>query len=348
MESIVFDDADIEVEELARPAGALCRLLKDLSSGDHFLEYVVSSGPYKIDVTHYERLSPEHVRQYEAGTIDLGRMARELEEAAWARGTTWHYETAPAAKLRIKCDLSIPIKFNGPQPNAYGVEPAKSEPVRAGTLIGDTRQGGSVNFERYTFIPHCSGTHTECVGHITHERISVRDCLQDALIPAVLISVTPKQIDGSGDLMIARRDLAAMLPGRPAANGSSPEALIVRTTPNGEGKLTAEYGAHNIPPYFAADAMRFIVERGFTHLLCDLPSIDRIFDDGKLINHRIFWNVGEGSFEVTAETRINSTITELIYIPNEVVNGEYLLNLQIAPFDADCAPSRPLLLEAIA
>jgi len=111
-------------------------------------------------------------------------------------------------------------------------------------------------------------------------------------------------------------------------------------------KLTAQYGEANIPPYFTADAMEYIVACGFRHLLVDMPSIDRLFDDGKLANHRIFWNVEAESREVNAKTRINSTITEMIYVPNEIEDGEYLLNLQIAPFESDCAPSRPILLRA--
>jgi arylformamidase len=243
-------------------------------------------------------------------------------------------------------DVSIPLGFNGPQPNAYGVEPAKAEPVRAGSLVGDTRQGGSVNFERYTFIPHCSGTHTECVGHITHERISIRDCLQDILIPAVLISVTPEFADQ--EPLITRSALETSIN---AVNSDfeEPGALIIRTLPNDPAKLTRRYGTDDagsvrIPPYFAADAIRFIIERGFKHLLVDLPSIDRLYDDGALINHRLFWSVDEGSFEVNSETRMDSTITELIYVPEEVADGRFTLNLQIAPFDSDCSPSRPILL----
>lgn len=267
-------------------------------------------------------------------------------------------------------DISIPLKFNGPQPNAYGVDVAASEPVRAGSLVGDTRQGGSVNFEQYTFIPHCNGTHTECVGHITNERISVRDCLSEVLSPAVLISVEPSEPPESGggqvlseppasaggqfagDRVISRGTLIERLASVEGDIQNSEfripnsKALIIRTLPNSDAKLTAEYGESNIPPYFTADAIRLIVEHGFTHLLVDLPSIDRIFDDGKLINHRIFWNVEAGSFETNPQTRINSTITELIYVPNEVPDGEYMLNLQIAPFDSDCAPSRPVLLNA--
>ena len=274
-------------------------------------------------------------------------------------------------------DISIPLQFNGQQPNAYGVEPATSKPVKAGDLVGDTRLGGSCNFEQYTFIPHCNVTHTECVGHITNERISILYCLQDVLIPAVLISVSPEWTGGSDDLVITRESIEAAFKSesgavatgllqsgletnvQPPATPTTPSfghpssgrrgvhgsdiALIIRTLPNNEDKLTNEYG-DVIPPYFSTEAMRYIVECGFKHLLVDLPSIDRIFDEGKLANHRMFWNVEERSFEINKNTRLNSTITELIYVPNNVEDGEYLLNLQIAPFQSDAAPSRPLLL----
>ncbi len=242
-------------------------------------------------------------------------------------------------------DISIPLRFNGPQPNAYGVDAAKSKPWEAGVLVGDTRRGGSVNFEQYTFIPHCNGTHTECVGHITHERMSVRECLQDILIQALLITVKPENGD-SNDQLITRTLLHTSITPQAAfadAGVRVPTALVVRTLPNDDGKLSRQYDENNIPPYFTAEAMEFIIECGFEHLLADLPSIDRLFDDGKLANHRIFWHVEEGSFETNAATRIHSTITELIYVPTEVADGEYLLNLQIAPFASDAAPSRPLL-----
>ena len=250
-------------------------------------------------------------------------------------------------------DLSIPLRFDGPQPNAWAVARAVSRPVMAGELIGDTRRGGSVNFEQYTFIPHCSGTHTECVGHITHERISIRECLQDVIVPAMLVTVQPESASDEsysesfeiGDKLITRRCLSGVEP--PATTGGTASALIVRTLPNDDGKFSAEYGEANIPAYFTTDAIEFILECRFRHLLVDLPSIDRIFDDGKLANHRRFWNIEAGSFETNPRTRSNNTITELIYVPDEVDDGEYLLNLQIAPFESDCAPSRPVLLRAI-
>lgn len=227
-------------------------------------------------------------------------------------------------------DLSIPLDFQGAQPNAFGVNAATATP------LGDTRHGSSVNFELYELIPHCNGTHTECVGHITDERISVRDCLQDVIMRGLLISVAPSRKDN--DAVIGHNELTN------ACITSGPDALIVRTLPNDETKRSRTYDGDNIPPYFTAEAMRYIVECGFKHLLVDLPSIDRIFDEAKLENHRIFWNVDAGSRAVGVDTRMQSTVTELIYVPNEVKDGEYLLNLQIAPLKADASPSRPILI----
>ena len=237
--------------------------------------------------------------------------------------------------IKNRIDISIPLLFDGPQPNAFGVGIASAEE------LGDTREGSSVNFERYTLVPHCNGTHTECVGHITHERISVLDCLNDVFVTAILISVSP-EFSGE-DLVISRSEIDRSLE---AIGSKKVTALIVRTLPNDSSKLSRSYDADYIPPYFTTEAMTAIVDRGFEHLLVDLPSIDRLFDGGKLANHRKFWNVELGSFEVNESTRINSTITELIYVPNEISDGEYLLNLQIAPFASDAAPSRPILFAA--
>ena len=148
--------------------------------------------------------------------------------------------------------------------------------------------------------------------------------------------------------MITRDGLAEALNSWPEFAGKragGAAALIVRTLPNDDSKLSRTYDSENLSPYLTSDAMQLIVERGFKHLLVDLPSIDRLYDEGKLVNHRIFWNVDPGSFEVNEQSRIDSTITELIYVPNEVLDGVYLLNLQIAPFESDASPSRPLLLE---
>jgi kynurenine formamidase len=244
-------------------------------------------------------------------------------------------------------DISIPLNFNGDQPNAYGVEQAVSTPCEAGQLVGDTRQGGSCNFEQYKFIPHCNGTHTECIGHITNKRISVRDCLKDAFTLAEVISVKPENANETDDTYSVKlNENDKLITQRSIQNLKSkiqnPEALIIRTLPNGKDKLTKEYGQY-IPPFFSSEALDFIVDSGIRHLLVDLPSIDRIFDEGKLSNHRKFWKITAGEFKLNQRSRVNNTITELIYVPNQITDGNYLLNLQIAPFAADVSPSRPLL-----
>lgn len=246
-------------------------------------------------------------------------------------------------------NISIPINFNGEQPNAYGAEKAVSTPCKAGKLVGDTRLGGSCNFEQYKFIPHCNGTHTESIGHITHERISVHESLKDAFIPSTLISVTPEKatetnetysIDlDENDLLITKKMIGKALEN---ADENFLKGLIMRTLPNDENKLTREY-LNEVPPFFSTEAMLFLREKNIEHLLCDLPSIDRIFDEGKLSNHRIFWNVEQGKFETNKNSLISNTITELIFVPEKISDDKYLLNLQIAPFSTDASPSRAVL-----
>ena len=254
--------------------------------------------------------------------------------------------------------IAIPLDFDGAQPNAYGVERASSKACEAGSLIGDTRRGGSCNFEQIKFIPHCNGTHTECVGHITTERISVHECLRDAFIPAVLMSIAPVKASetdetypfelNKNDLLITRRAMEENLKFQISNSKlkDNLKSLIIRTLPNDESKLSRTY-LNEIPPFFSIEAMGFLRELKVKHLLADLPSIDRIFDEGKLTNHRFFWNVEPDAFETNAQSYINHTITELIYAPNEITDGAYFLNLQIAPFAADASPSRPLLFEIL-
>jgi kynurenine formamidase len=258
--------------------------------------------------------------------------------------------------LENPMDISIPLDFSGEQPNAFGVEKAISKPCEEESLIGDTRRGGSCNFEQITLIPHCNGTHTECIGHITRERISVHNCLKDSFVFATLVSINPENASESSetypvklaenDKLITRKAIENALvkieKSEFGMQNSELNALIIRTLPNDESKKARAY-IENIPPFFSTEAMRLIVEKGINHLLIDTPSIDRTFDEGKLSNHRIFWNVEQGSFETNKASRINDTITEMIYVPNEVKEGFYFLNLQIASFVADAAPSRPLL-----
>ena len=75
---------------------------------------------------------------------------------------------------------------------------------------------------------------------------------------------------------------------------------------------------------------------GVKHLLIDLPSVDRESDGGVLAFHHAFW-------EVPNNPNHERTITEMVYVPTEIKDGNYLLNLQMAPFENDASPSRPVL-----
>ena len=90
------------------------------------------------------------------------------------------------------------------------------------------------------------------------------------------------------------------------------------------------------------DATIFIRENGIQHLLIDLPSVDKEHDEGKLLAHKAFWNV-KNVDNLNADARLNCTITEMIFVDNTILDGNYFLNLQIASFENDASPSKPIL-----
>lgn len=235
------------------------------------------------------------------------------------------------ADLHRPIDISMPLDDLPARTKAWYVSPMKQEPVRSGVFVGSVAEGGCVNFKNISFNPHGNGTHTECVGHITPECHSVNDALKSYFYLAQLISVFPEK-NASGDAVISK-DLVQEF----FIRDEGIEALIVRTLPNDAIKLYTDYSGTD-PVYFEADALAYLAEQGVKHLLTDLPSVDKEEDGGQLAGHHAFWQYPEN-------TRWDATITELIYVPNDVEDALYLLNLQTAPFVCDAAPSRPVLFE---
>lgn len=236
-------------------------------------------------------------------------------------------------KLQTGIDLSIPLKAQPDQVSAWYVPPITMEPVRGEGFVGAVAEGGSVNFRNISFNPHGHGTHTECLGHITKEIHSVNQLIQDYHLLAELITINPEKIDstfeeGTYDFVITKKQLEYSIK-------SSCEAIILRTLPNPISKKTKNHSSSN-PPYITKEAMMYLVERGIKHLLIDLPSVDREMDGGHLEAHHLFWGVG-------GDERRDCSITELIYVPNEVKDGVYYLNLQFPPFENDASPSRPVI-----
>ncbi|MFN0016434.1 MAG: cyclase family protein [Saprospiraceae bacterium] len=235
---------------------------------------------------------------------------------------------------RYRADLSRPINLslllrNGPQnPNCFWAPPVEFAPVVAGDFVGSTERGGPVNFFNVRFNPHGNGTHTECVGHIARERYVLNACLREHHFFAKLVSLYPRPTE-EGDRVVFRDQLEDVL-----APGEV-EAFVLRTLPNDDLKKQRNYSGTN-PPYLHPDAAAYLVECGVQHLLLDLPSVDREEDGGQLLAHRAFWLY-------PGATREHCTITEMIFAPDVVKDGYYLLNLQTASFDLDVSPSRPLL-----
>lgn len=231
-------------------------------------------------------------------------------------------------------DISLPLTNTDENPIAWYIEKPVIEPVRFGHWVGKVSEGSSsTNFNNIFFNPHGHGTHTECLGHITTEFYSINQHLKTFFFTAEVVSVEP-EIRGE-DLVITRSQIEKEL------DGKLPEAIVIRTLPNLQEKRSKKYSDTN-PPYLEEKAAVFIQEKGIKHLLIDLPSVDKEKDQGKLLAHKAFWNV-KNTQELNDDARLDATITELIFVRDEVEDGSYLLNLQIASFENDASPSKPVL-----
>lgn len=210
---------------------------------------------------------------------------------------------------------------------AWYLDAPEIKPVTTQDWVGNVAQGGAVNFNTITFNPHAHGTHTETIGHITPEAYPINEQLKQFFFMAELITVAPEK--RGDDDVISLQQIAYSL------GDKTPEALVIRTIPNTIDKKTRQW-SNTHWPYIEEAAMIRFRESGIKHLLIDLPSVDPEKDEGALKAHRAFWDV-EG------KPRYDATITEMIYVPHKIKDGSYLLNLQIAAFDNDAAPSKPVL-----
>jgi len=257
------------------------------------------------------------------------RMISEIK----LKGKTYQFD------LSKPIDISMQLSTKKENSSAWYVNPVKIEPVKGDGFVGSVAQGGSVNFRDITFNPHGNGTHTESVGHIAKEIYSINKTLSKFHFMALVISIEPEictKKEGTrtvGDKIISLDQIKSAL------GNHKPEAIVIRTTPNTEEKLTRQYSNSN-PAYLCHKAAAYITENEIDHLLIDLPSVDKEVDKGELLSHKAFWKYPEN-------TQFHKTITEFVFVPNEVADGEYLLNLQIAPFENDASPSKPTLYKVI-
>lgn len=226
-------------------------------------------------------------------------------------------------------DISIPINKGNDNPNCYWAKDVEFETIRFGDFIGSVKEGGTVNYQRLMITPHGNGTHTECYGHISPDPdATINRCLKKFFFLAELITLSSNKND-HGDLVITFEEY------KEKTFSIDTEALIIRTLPNDNNKLSNKYSGTN-PPYFDWRIMQDMCNRGVLHVLVDLPSVDPEKDGGKLLAHKTFWRYPNS-------IRSNATITELIYVENDIPDGRYLLNLQISSLEMDASPSKPIL-----
>jgi len=249
------------------------------------------------------------------------------------KATIQHNGSTISVDLSQPIDISIPLTNTDANPIAWYIDKPVIDPVKMGDWIGKVSEGSSTNFNNIFFNPHGHGTHTECLGHITRDFYSINNALKQFFFTAELVSVEPEQV---GEDLIIRTEQVEK-----ALGGKTPEAIIIRTLPNEKAKTSKNYSNTN-PPYISGAAAFYLRECGIKHLLIDLPSVDREEDEGRLVAHKTFWNVKDVN-DLNKDARHDATITEMVYIDDAVADGTYLLNLQIASFENDASPSKPVL-----
>lgn len=262
-------------------------------------------------------------------------------------------------------DLSLPLVPARPG-RAFFVDGPAAAPLSAGGFVGDVRQGGSVNCDVVTLVPHGDGTHTECAGHITAARHSVLDASPAPLVPAMVLTALPTRatdtpdalcaLSAPDDRVITAAALEAAWQAACTAHGldSSADAsdtaavfataIVIRTQAAARPDDHVFSGKN--PPYMSKDAATWLVRRGCHHVLLDVPSVDREHDDGELVAHRAFFGLPAPARDLPGPLPTR-TITEMIRVPDALADGPGLLVLGMAPLALDASPSRPWFLPAL-
>lgn len=252
-------------------------------------------------------------------------------------------------------DLSIPIHFNSPdQPNHFGAPIATSAPLQVPGFIGDTEQGGSCNVALLSMVPQCNGTHIENLSHVLSQKVSIYESNPRGLYLALLLSVEPeRRMDCAGefssDYVACKEEMAKVISlqsinkFKEVIESLPFEAIVFRTLPNLTHKMTFQYQKNSDYPYMTTELLAYLRSQRINHLLVDTPSIDAMYDEGKLINHRVFMGMSDerkGNDDINPCAR---TVSEMIFVPEAATDGSYLLDLQMPAFSLDAAPCRPII-----
>lgn len=248
----------------------------------------------------------------------------------------WHGE-----KLEIDFaagqSIAIPLDPHGPQPAFFTDFRASARPLSVGDYIGDIAQGGSCQAEVIEFAPHCHGTHTECLSHVSGDRTPVQQAIHGEPALARLVSIEAEMTADGPSITLAALQVAA-------GDLQSPlvEALIIRTLPNDPQRMARDYSRAPSYAVLSNEAMAWLSALPLKHLLLDTPSLDKADDGGKLANHKRWWGLQGRAPDCGVEPGRRS-VTEMIFVPDEIDDGFYWLHLELSPIAGDATPSRPVL-----
>jgi arylformamidase len=233
--------------------------------------------------------------------------------------------------------LAITLDPHGPQPSFFAPAPARSSPLRHGDYIGDIDLGGSCNAEVLEFAPHCHGTHTECRSHIDNSGGHVLDIIDQQPCLARLVSLNA--VHDGNEITLTLEGLQEQLG---QIDNLNEAALLIRTLPNSVDKCSRDYALEPAYPVLSSEAMQWLSAQNLKHLLIDTPSLDQADDGGRLTNHRRWWGLDD-AFHNSVVGSESRSVTEMIYVPNEVPDGYYWMHLELQPLAADATSSRPVI-----
>ncbi|MEA1881254.1 MAG: hypothetical protein U9N31_02490, partial [Candidatus Marinimicrobia bacterium] len=155
---------------------------------------------------------------------------------------TYHVELESAT-----C-LAIPYDYDGEQPNFFNVPKGAASPYESDDFVGCVNGNKGCEVMVINQNIHCTGTHTECAGHIQNENIFINDVLTPGYILTELISVNPIDwVDTAEsyhcpvapDEKVITRRLIKDFVSQPVPG------LVIRTLPNTPEKLDRKYDESN-------------------------------------------------------------------------------------------------------
>ena len=245
--------------------------------------------------------------------------------------------------------LAIQMGGDGPLPAFFVPGRLHEETLAVGGFTGDTRAGGSCNVSRLDLVPHCHGTHTEGIGHVTDQRAAVQQLFDGRPGLAWLATVSAAPAGDSGDAyhcaladsepLVTQKALSAALADCPAAV----TALVLRVRPVDAPLPVRDFNADPGYPLLSAEATTWLSGQAYDHLLIEMPSLDRAEDGGRLGNHRAWWGLPPAGRDMDQARHPRRAITEMIHVPDALDDGLYWLQPGLSPLHGDATPSRPIL-----